>query len=157
MANKDYEFNIDDSEVRLMLRKAPEKIRETIKLILTVGAIDTQAHAREKEAPVFDAGLKRNIHVRIFKDHAEVSSDAKYSEPVEKGRQAGKYVPIKEGVGLHKWATSKGLNPYAVSKSIFKKGTKPNPFMQRTHDIMKPQVETLAEVKFNQLIKELNT
>lgn len=152
-----FEFNIDDREVQLMLRKAPEKVRETIKLVLTAGAIDTQAHAREEEAPTFDGGLKRNIKVRIFKDHAEVSSDAKYSAPIEYGRKAGKHVPMKQGVGLWKWAESKGIPPFAVARSIFKKGTKPNPFMQRTHDIMKPKVESLAERQFGQMIKELNT
>lgn len=152
-----FQFDINDREVQLLLRKAPEKVRETIKLVLTAGAIDTQAHAREEEAPTFDGGLKRNIKVRIFKDHSEVSSDAKYSEPIEYGRRAGKHVPLKEGVGLHKWATTKGINPFAVAKSIFKKGTKPNPFMKRTHDIMKPQVESLAEMKFKQMVQELNT
>lgn len=33
---------------------------------------------------------------------------------------------------LKQWAESKGLNPYAVAKSIAKKGTKANPFMQKT-------------------------
>lgn len=156
MASDDLEFNIDNKEVMLMLKKAPERVRETIKHVLTVGAIDTQIEARENQAPTFDGGLKRNIKVRIFKDHSEVSSDAKYSAPIEYGRKAGKFVPMKEGVGLHKWATSKGLPPYAVARSIFKKGTKPNPFMKRTHDIVKPQVLSLAEVSFIKLTKELN-
>lgn len=152
-----FNVEIDDHEVQQMLKKAPDKVRNTIKLVLYAGAIDTQAHAREEEAPTFDGGLRRNIKVRIYPDKAEITSDAKYSAPIEYGRRAGKHVPVREGVGLHKWATSKGLNPYAVAKSIFKKGTKPNPFMKRTHDIMKPKVENLANRKFNQLIEELNS
>ena len=153
---QEFSFSIDDKDVQIMLKKAPEKVRSTIKQILTIGAIDTQREVREKQAPTFDGGLKRNVKIRIYSDKSEVSSDAKYSAPIEYGRTAGKYVPIKQGEGLHKWATSKGIPPYAVAKSIFKKGTKPNPFMQRSHDIMKPKVENIAEVLFYKTIQELN-
>ena len=49
-----------------------------------------------------------------------------YAYGIEFGRPAGTYVSPK---ALEKWARSKGLNPYAVSKSIMKKGTKPQPFL----------------------------
>ena len=43
-------------------------------------------------------------------------------------------------VPLNMWAKSKGINPYALQRSIAKKGTKAHPFLQRTLNEVDSQV-----------------
>jgi hypothetical protein len=51
-----------------------------------------------------------------------------YGYDVEKGREPFYISPQDIGA----WAKKKNLNPYAVSKSISRKGTKANPFFEKS-------------------------
>ena len=99
----------------------------------------------QKETPKFSGSLSRSIHVQRIKTRGRLPqsvkiyssrSYAKYVHGDEKisgklkltkpyTRPKPHYPPIKK---LKPWAEAKGLNPYAVQRSIGKKGTPLVPF-----------------------------
>lgn len=56
----------------------------------------------------------------------EVGPNQPYGKDIEFGRPPGTYVSPAQ---LSGWARRKGLNPYAVSRAIQKKGTRAQPFL----------------------------
>jgi hypothetical protein len=56
---------------------------------------------------------------------------------------------------LQGWAKTKGLNPYAVSKSIQKKGTKANPFFSRGVDQSRQEVDRIFDEALSAIIQEI--
>jgi len=84
---------------------------------------------QKAEAPV---GVTNNLRDRwdilTQRFAGSLKSLVKYGGSVEGGTRPHP-VSAKE---LMEWSAKRGLNPYAVAKSIQKKGTKANPFMKRT-------------------------
>lgn len=105
------------------------KFGETqLKRALSRGAILLQRAERE-EAPRDTSNLAGNINIiDLGPMETMISPKANYAEPIHNGRLPGNPPPAS---ALESWARRKGLNPYAVSKSIGQKGTKPNPFVAR--------------------------
>ena len=99
----------------------------------------------QKETPKFSGSLSRSIHVQKIQTRGRLPQSvkiyasrryAKYVHGDEKisgklkltkpyTRSKPHYPPIKK---LKPWAEAKGLNPYAVQRSIGKKGTPLVPF-----------------------------
>ncbi len=50
-------------------------------------------------------------------------------------------VSVAPGTPLREWAILKGINPYALQKSIARKGTRAHPFVAPTYRKMRPRVE----------------
>lgn len=76
----------------------------------------------------WDTGrLASSIMSRYGPLHAEVGPSANYAIYLHQGTRPH-WVPISK---IGPWAKRHGLNPYAVQRSIAKKGTKANPFMDR--------------------------
>lgn len=99
-----------------------------LKSALNRGAIRVQ-RAERLEAPRDTSNLAANINIiDLGPMETMITPKADYAEAVHNGRLPGNAPPVS---ALEKWASRKGLNPYAVQKSIDKKGTKPNPFVQR--------------------------
>jgi len=74
-----------------------------------------------------------------------------YGYKIEYGQPPGTYV---SPAALAGWAKRKGLNPYAVSKSIFKKGSPPQPFMFPAGTQEEPNiVKTLTQAVLNAFAK----
>ena len=85
--------------------------------------------AEKQQAPFGVSGILRdNWRVDMGRFTGRLYSLAKYATDVEKGT-APHFVPVDE---IAPWAKKKGLNPWAVAKSIAKKGTKANPFFARS-------------------------
>lgn len=84
----------------------------------------------QRYAPVDQGHLRRSIANRVdpslYPSYAEVGTNLEYAKAVHEGRPPGKMPPVK---ALEAWAKKRGLNAWAVAKSIEKKGTKPNPFL----------------------------
>lgn len=83
---------------------------------------------REKQvAPFGVSGQLRDRWSIILSRFAGIlTSGVDYSVAVHEGTRPHFVSPES----LKQWAAKKGLNPYAVSKSIAKKGTKANPFFK---------------------------
>lgn len=80
------------------------------------------------EAPYGVSSLLKNHWLQSVAGlEGALRSGQEYATDVHEGTPPH-YVSPKE---LEKWAAKKGLSPYAVSKSIQKKGTKANPFLKR--------------------------
>ncbi len=111
--------------------------------------------AMRERAPVGvggENGLKGSIGFTI--NPARLSSEIKpkvpYADAVETGSKPH-WVSAKPGSPLEQWARLKGLNVYAVQRSIATKGTKPHPYIVPTYQ----EVGPLVGAKFAQGITDL--
>lgn len=96
---------------------------------LTIAGSQVQSAARGL-VPVDTSALKISIQssVRVESNgmSAEVGPTQPYGREIEFGRPPGTQVSPAALMG---WAKRKGLNPYAVAKSIAKKGSPAQPFL----------------------------
>ena len=121
--------NMTNKPIRQLLRSTGQVIRKEAR----------------KEAPEFSGSLKNSIHaqrvhakgrlpnaVRVFSSRSyapfvhgdpKISGRLKLTKPFTRSKPH--FPPIKK---LIPWAEAKGLNPYAVQRSIGKKGTPLVPF-----------------------------
>jgi hypothetical protein len=88
--------------------------------------------AEEKQTAPFGvtANLRDNWLLSFGRFQGSLRSNAPYSVGIEEGTRPH-YVSPR---ALKPWAEARGLNPFAVAKSIAKKGTKANPFLKRAVD-----------------------
>jgi hypothetical protein len=114
-----------------MLEKAGGFGASQLKSALNRGAIRIQ-RAERIEAPRDTSNLAANINI-IDSGEFEVTitPKAKYALDVHNGRKPGSPPPVS---ALQSWADRHGINVYALQKSIDRKGTKPNPFVERAID-----------------------
>lgn len=154
--NEGVKITFNDTLVREMLARAPEATRQTVRRVLERSGIEVMAEMR-RQAPVAVTGdLRRTAHYR-FEGNGKVIVEptAAYAEWVEKGTKPH-WVSVKAGTPLYRWAMQKGISPYAVQRSIAKKGTKAHPFIQPTYDIMEPKVQRFFESGIMELASKLN-
>ncbi len=110
--------------------------------------------AKEKvEAPVNTGNLRDNWLLQVLRFSGTLRSNAPYANAIEYGTRPH-FVSAER---LQGWARKRGLNPWAVSKSIAKKGTKANPFFQRS--VAGAEVGVNAEFKkaIDDTLKELTS
>lgn len=88
------------------------------------------------QAPVDTAMLRDNWKVDIGRFEGSFRSNAPYALAVHNGTRPH---PVA-AKSLEAWARKRGLNPWAVAKSIAKNGTKANPFLKRAVDLQKDNV-----------------
>jgi len=83
-----------------------------------------RAKAKLKRKPLSsNSDLVKSVAFKVSQNGSIEFEFNEYGENVDRGRRRGaKPPPVK---AIKKWAESKGLNPYAVSKSISKKGIRP--------------------------------
>lgn len=88
---------------------------------------------QKKEAPVGVTGqLRDRWDIASQRFAGSLKSLVAYGGSIERGTRPHPVSPL----ALRDWARKRGLNEYAVAKSIAKKGTKANPFMKRTLDVV---------------------
>ncbi len=91
--------------------------------------------------------LKNRWTIRSSRFEGALVSGTEYAKAVHQGTKPHFVSPGQ----LMKWSMKRGLNAYAVSKSIGKKGTMPNPFLQRAVDQNKDKMDQ----DMNNAIKEI--
>lgn len=135
-----------------LLEKAPATVikHTNVAILGVITLIENQA---KKEAPI---GLTKKLHNMWTKTFSpltgKISSQMPYALGIEFGTAPHK-VPVSE---IAPWAISKGLNPWAVAKSIAKKGTRANPFFQRALDNSEDGVNKIIKGVLDNAITELN-
>ena len=108
----------------------------------------------KQQAPVgVSANLRDNWKVDIGRFQGSLKSMAPYGMAVHQGT-APHYV---SGETLKAWAARKGLNPWAVAKSIAKKGTKANPFLQRSIQVENENINNEFSNALNAILKEVSS
>lgn len=115
--------------VQLSRRLEPEEAKKHLRTALRNSALAVLI-AAQHGAPVGATGqLKRSLTMDVDQSRlrARVGFDRPgnvYARFVEEGTKPH-WAPI---AALRRWATQRGLNPYAVQASIARKGTKAHPF-----------------------------
>lgn len=137
-----YSLNINMDEVRLWAAKidatAGKVVQSYINLALKNSAnlVEQREH---KEAPEGVTGkLNKSIKQFVTEIAATIGPDhnLKYPIYVEKGTKP--HMPPVSAIQA--WADAKGINAWALAKSISKKGTQANPFVERTFKATKDGV-----------------
>ena len=101
--------------------------------------------AEKKEAPVSTGFLRDAWNITVGRFEGKLTSNASYSAAVHEGTRPH----FVSGTVLTPWAKRNGANPWAVSKSIAKHGTKANPFFSRaianTEDAVGKEFQTAID------------
>lgn len=102
-------------------------------------------------------GLKRSISTQVDERRliGVVGLDfpgSVYGVYVEKGSKPH-WVPI---AALKRWADQRGISPYAVQKSIARKGTKAHPFMRPAYENNRSFIQRQFKNALDGTIKSLN-
>jgi hypothetical protein len=127
---------------------------QQISLASFLSGTELQKEARTNVA--IDTGaLKLSIQNSVGKVSngylVKVSPAQPYGVNIEFGQPAGTYV---SPAALAGWASRKGLNPYAVSRSIMKKGTRAQPFLFPALD---NKTDTVVSIYTQAIVNALQT
>lgn len=104
-----------------------------------------------KEAPHDTGNLQRSVQFRINNLVGIVEPLAEYAGSVEFGQPPHSVSPE----AIMGWARRHGLNPYAVAHAIKKKGTRANPFVQRTAEQVGREINTIFAKALKEITAEL--
>lgn len=88
----------------------------------------------QDNAPTSTGTLAKSMTRELTPTYAKIYPQVKYAFFVHEGTKAHA-IPKAElmpGGSLYRWAQKKGLNPFQVANAIRKKGTKANPWLERT-------------------------
>ena len=143
-------ITVDSEKVEEMLRKAPAIVTKHLNKVLDRSAIIADRELT-KEAPIAVTGqLKEN---RVVEKNFEriIGSRQKYAYWVVKGTKPH-WTSVRN---LESWANLRGLNPFAVQKSIATKGTKANNYVARARRNAKPDIDRIAEAGLKDMVKEI--
>lgn len=146
-------IRVDSQQVQEMLRLAPKRTTAKLTRILNLVAIETEREMRIK-SPVHDGELRRSVKHQVTGLTATIGPTAKYANFVELGTRPH-WTSARPGTPLYKWATDKGISPYAVQRSIARRGTKPHPFVAPTVKLMEPRIIGRFEKGIDELTREL--
>lgn len=126
----DIKLSVDQHKLQAALRKAPQQARNALQKGINAGGIIIQREMIE-QAPAHDGRLRQSVEIKSGDLKVKVAPTAKYAPYVE-GGTGPHWVGIDK---IEKWANDHGISPFAVQRSIATKGTKPNPFVERTFNI----------------------
>jgi len=108
--------------------------------------------ASAKEAPADTGRLRGGITSSITPTVGTIFTTSKYAKYVHDGTKPHRV----SGSKLKAWAIRKGLNPYAVAKSISRKGTRANPFFTRALKKNKIKAVSVFEKEIDRAIESLD-
>lgn len=109
---------------------------------------------QKQQAPVGVSGnLRDNWKIDIGRFQGVLRSNAPYAMAVHQG--TGPHAV--SGETLKAWAKRKGLNPWAVAKSIAKNGTKANPFLLRSIQVESGNVDREFANALGAILKEITS
>jgi hypothetical protein len=136
--------------------KYPAISEKHINKAITRSLIRIQDKAK-RTAPFGTSGqLRQNWILQVGRFEGRLGSGAKaggypYGTSVEEGTKPH-YVSPRE---IELWARRKGLNPYAVARSIAKKGTKANPFFQEATKDAEKEVNEEFDKAIDAIMEEI--
>jgi len=139
------------------LKELMKKFEQSPKIVESVsrerlteaGKIIVRAEA--KEAPVRTGNLRRQIQFKYKPIQVIINPNAEYSKFVHDGTKPH-WTSVKN---LQVWARSKGINPYALQKSIARKGMKANPFVDRAWKNTKSKVKGILDKILKEVTEKL--
>jgi len=144
------------NELIEMADKYPAISEKHVNKAIKYSLIRIQDQAKQK-APFGTTGnLRNNWKIQMGRFEGKLSSGAmnngyNYALAVQFGTKPH----MVSGSSLSLWASRRGLNPYAVAKSIQRRGTKANPFFSESVESQKLKVEQEFEKALSNIILEL--
>lgn len=161
MEDNGFRMTIDADDVLAVLRKFPEATRKRVTELVEGSAIDVQRELIAA-APVGvggGAGLRGSVRYKLKVSgqgiQAEIMPAVSYALDVEEGTPPH-WTSVAEGSSLRAWANLKGVSPYALQRSIAKKGTKAHPYVKPTYDLMQPVVSKQLIRGITSFVQEVN-
>lgn len=151
-----FEIHVENlNEIREVFRQFPVIADEEIQNGLEkAGKLITKIEKGEVPIGVSNQ-LRQSIMMKLIPNNVTIAPNKNYAVSVHEGTPPH-YVPVNNPRDpLRIWAISKGLNPYAVQKSIAKKGTKPNPFVERTVSKAEGEVRRIFSQVLENIIKRI--
>lgn len=148
-----YEMQIEGlDELKQAFDRSPVEVGRILESATKDSGKEVQREAI-MEAPHSTGNLQRSVHMEYEPIQVTISPTANYAAAVEFGTRPHGVDPRV----LESWAAKKGLNPYAVAKSIAMRGTKANPFMQRTAEKTQSKIQNLFDKALNEITKFLTS
>lgn len=114
----------------------------------------------KRNAPFGTSGnLRQNWVLQMGRFRGSLGSGAKaegypYGTAVEFGTKPH-YISVKDNIPFQLWAKRKGINPYAVARSIQRKGTKGNPFFQKSVDDSQKEIDDEIDKAIDAILKDI--
>jgi HK97 gp10 family phage protein len=144
------------NEIMKMADKFPAVAQKYVDKAIQMSLLRVRTEAKNN-APFGTTGnLRSNWKIQTSPFYGRLSSEANnegfhYGVAVEYGTRPH-YVSPKI---LDGWARRRGLNPFAVSKSIAKKGTKANPFFRKSIGEVEPKINQEFDKALELIVKEI--
>jgi len=143
-------------KLRAGFKRAPDVVRREVNKGIDSSLFILEARAK-KESPV-DSGTLRARHVtktNRFRMIGELRPATKYARFVHEGTKPH-WPPYYPGSALDRWSKRHGnIPPYLVARKISRKGTKANPWLERTVKAERRNVEKIIQRSVNQAIKKI--
>lgn len=139
------------NKLKTAFRKSPEIVRDQIQKAITQSIFLVHREAK-LEAPVGVTGhLRSRMGKQITPFRGVIGPTVEYGLFVHEGTSPH-WTSVKN---LEKWANKKGINPFALQRSIARKGTKANPFMTRAVDQSEGKVQEFFQLAIDNVLKQL--
>lgn len=149
-------IDVDHKALETAMKRSPITIKGKVETWIYRTALMTEREAKRQVPPNVDTGrLESSIHTNLGVMRATVKPQAKYAMYVHEGRRPGKMPPFQPGSDLNTWATKRGMNPFLVARSIGRKGTKGNPFMDKAFKIVRPRAQRDAQILLGDIVRAL--
>jgi len=148
-----YEIEIEGlKELQGIFTEAPIIVGEELQKATMEAGLKIQS-LEMKNSPHDTGNLARGIHLDYQPIQVTIAPQANYASYPEFGTQPH-YVSPQQLMG---WARRHGLNPYAVSKSIQKHGTKAQYYVRNTVGQIGEEVSEIFTNCLGNIIKRLST
>jgi HK97 gp10 family phage protein len=143
-------MDVDSKELQRAFDAAPAKVTLNLNQWINNAATRTVKQAK-MEAPVKDGPLQSSIRPYFGRMTATVKPNKEYALYVHEG--TGIYGPKKRPITprsgkMLAWKSKGGT--WAFARSV--KGIKPNPYMEKAYQIVKPDVDRDAIATLNKIV-----
>ena len=162
----DIHLHIDTDDCLKMLHQAPEQVIAALQKLVIAASVDFQAKAIQ-EAPQGATGLlQKSIQAQATKTHGDkVTGGIETANPYAAAVEYGTRPHFPPVAPLKLWVKAKlGITneaeitsaAYGIARKISKHGTKPQKFIERATDKMRPDFARKFEKTVEVLIKRID-
>lgn len=128
-------------EMRDAFSRAPEIVSPIMQKAIEGGAAILAKYTTRNEVPWFTGNLVHSFREEIMPLIARWFPTAAYAASVNSGSKP--HFPPYQNRAFAAWADAHDIPAYVLARSISKKGTKANPFMERIYNAAHPDINTL--------------
>lgn len=138
-------------EVQAALKKSPKIVSKHINKAIDRSITRIMEEGKINSPSGFGHQLKTNWEKRVSTLRGETYPNVNYAIYVHEGTRPH-WTSVKN---LEGWARVKGVNPYAVQRSIAMKGTKANPFLRKAVDSVEGEINNIFKDRLSDALEEV--